>query len=74
MGIEPAIRALDRTDGHWVLSGMSERANLLGGNLELWSELDSGTEVELITPGSFAYTEREPWYRGLLALRRGHKK
>lgn len=69
-GIDPTFTAPD-LDGHWGMSGMRERAKLLSGSLELWSELDSGTEVELMIPGSAAYTERVPWYRRLLALRKG---
>jgi nitrate/nitrite-specific signal transduction histidine kinase len=36
---------------------MHERAKLIGGKLEVWSELDSGTEVELTIPASLAYAE-----------------
>jgi len=35
---------------------MRERARLIGGKLTVWSELDSGTEVELSIPASRAYT------------------
>jgi len=42
--------------GHYGLPGMRERAKLLRGTLTIWSELDSGTEVELTIPGSVAYT------------------
>jgi ligand-binding sensor domain-containing protein/signal transduction histidine kinase len=45
--------------GHFGLRGMRERAKLLGGKLAVWSELDSGTEVELTIPASRAY-ERAP--------------
>jgi signal transduction histidine kinase len=41
--------------GHWGLQGMRERAKLLGGQLEVWSELDSGTEIQLSVPASLAY-------------------
>jgi hypothetical protein len=41
--------------GHYGLRGMRERAKLLGGKLAVWSELDSGTEVELRIPASRAY-------------------
>jgi hypothetical protein len=46
-----------RTDlsGHWALSGMRERAKLVGGRLEVWSKLESDTEVELSVPASVAY-------------------
>jgi signal transduction histidine kinase len=42
--------------GHFGLPGMRERAGLLGGRLDVWSKLDSGTEVELIVPSAAAYT------------------
>jgi len=41
--------------GHYGLPGMRERAKLLAGTLTIWSELDSGTEVELTIPASVAY-------------------
>jgi signal transduction histidine kinase len=41
--------------GHYGLRGMRERAKLMGGKLSVWSELDSGTEVELSIPASRAY-------------------
>src|SRR5216684_1417881 len=41
--------------GHYGLRGMRERAKLIGGKLALWSELDSGTEVDLSIPASRAY-------------------
>jgi len=34
---------------------MHERAKLIGGKLAVWSEIDSGTEVELTIPASLAY-------------------
>jgi signal transduction histidine kinase len=37
------------------LRGMRERAKLLGGKLTVWSELDSGTELELNIPAARAY-------------------
>jgi signal transduction histidine kinase len=43
--------------GHFGLYAMSERARLVGGHLELWSEVGSGTQVELRVPASFAYTK-----------------
>ena len=43
--------------GHYGLHGMQERAKLVGGELEIWSEVDSGTEVELSIPASRAYTK-----------------
>jgi len=34
---------------------MRERAKRIGGNMDLWSELGAGTEVELRIPASIAY-------------------
>jgi signal transduction histidine kinase len=39
---------------------MRERAKLLGGQLEVWSELDSGTEIQLSIPASIAYLSSAP--------------
>src|SRR5215510_2388295 len=54
-GIDARALAGDCQPGHYGLPGMHERAKLIGGKLEVWSELDSGTEVELTIPGSLAY-------------------
>ena len=55
-GIDPQILAGAGRQGHFGLRGMRERAKLAGGKLALWSAPDSGTEVELLIPGSAAYT------------------
>jgi hypothetical protein len=34
---------------------MRERAREIGAQLEMWSEVGAGTEVELRIPGSIAY-------------------
>ena len=34
---------------------MRERATLVGGKLTIWSEVNSGTEIELTIPASRAY-------------------
>jgi len=54
-GINPNILEHKGPSGHWGLVGMRERAHRLGGQLEVWSEHNAGTEVELIVPGSVAY-------------------
>ena len=41
--------------GHFGLSGMRERAEIVGGRLEVWSKLNSGTQVQLSIPGTIAY-------------------
>jgi signal transduction histidine kinase/ligand-binding sensor domain-containing protein len=64
-GIESQIVTGKGRAGHWGLRGMHERAQLVGGNLGVWSKPDSGTEVELIIPASTAYakstTQRRSW-------------
>jgi signal transduction histidine kinase len=40
---------------HFGLPGMRERAEIVGGRLEVFSRLDSGTQIELIVPSAAAY-------------------
>jgi signal transduction histidine kinase/ligand-binding sensor domain-containing protein len=44
--------------GHFGLHGMRERAGTVGGQLDVWSRVDSGTQVELSIPGAVAYDVR----------------
>jgi ligand-binding sensor domain-containing protein/signal transduction histidine kinase len=53
-GIDPGILKSGRA-GHWGLSGMRERADNLGAQLNIWSSPGAGTEVELILPSKVAY-------------------
>jgi signal transduction histidine kinase len=55
--------------GHFGLPGMRERAEIVGGRLEVWSKRDSGTEVELSIPGNIAYgsTARRSWLSKILS-------
>ena len=52
-GIDP--QAVDDQVGHFGLAGMRERAQVMGANLEVWSNRDSGTEIQLSIPASVAY-------------------
>jgi signal transduction histidine kinase len=54
-GIDPRVLEHGGRSGHWGLPGMRERAKQIGAQLEVWSELGAGTEVELSIPGSIAY-------------------
>jgi len=54
-GIDPAILSSQGGERHFGLRGMPERATLVGGKLEVWSEVGVGTEVELRIPASTAY-------------------
>ncbi len=53
-GIEPEVLVSGR-EGHWGLSGMRERAEVIGASLKLFSRAGAGTEVELSVPGRIAY-------------------
>src|SRR4029077_8406421 len=61
-GIDEKYLNENERPGHYGLRGMRERAELLGGKLAVWSELDSGTEVELRIPAARAY-EKVPFRR-----------
>jgi signal transduction histidine kinase len=54
-GIDPSILSQEERAGHWGLTGMRERAMRIGGQMDLWSGLGAGTEVELRFPASIAY-------------------
>ena len=57
----------DGRAGHFGLHGMRERGRLVGGELAVWSELDSGTEVELSVPAANAYEKSSATRRSWLA-------
>jgi signal transduction histidine kinase len=44
-----------QTSGHFGLPGMRERAEIVGGRLEVWSKPNAGTQAELSIPGNIAY-------------------
>ena len=54
-GINEDVLDQEHAPGHWGLQGMRERAKLIGGSFEVWSQLDSGTEIELKIPAASAY-------------------
>ena len=56
-GIDAQFLSAGGRTGHHGLSGMYERARLVGGKLIVRSELDSGTQIELSVPGSVAYAK-----------------
>ncbi|HTY87365.1 MAG TPA: histidine kinase, partial [Candidatus Acidoferrum sp.] len=59
-GIDSKILSGEGRDGHFGLRGMRERAKLVGGQLEVWSDAGEGTEVELSIPASIAYAKAPP--------------
>jgi signal transduction histidine kinase len=69
VGIDPQILARGQKPGHWGLLGMRERTQYLGGHLDVWSEKNAGTEIELRIPADIAYSKpRRPASRGLRNL------
>jgi signal transduction histidine kinase/ligand-binding sensor domain-containing protein len=54
-GIDPAILDRDQKPGHWGLRGLRERAKLVGGTLEVWSQRNVGTEIDLSIPAASVY-------------------
>jgi signal transduction histidine kinase len=65
-GIDSELLNDNERPGHYGLQGMRERAKLLGGKLTVWSEVDTGTEVELSIPAANAYASadgrRRSWF------------
>ncbi|HET9832893.1 MAG TPA: ATP-binding protein, partial [Vicinamibacterales bacterium] len=53
-GIDPAVLETHRP-GHFGLPGMRERAEVLGGHLNVWSQAGMGTEIDLTIPAAAAY-------------------
>jgi signal transduction histidine kinase/ligand-binding sensor domain-containing protein len=70
-GINPQVLEAGSRDGHHGLPGMSERAQSVRGQLAIWSEPDSGTEIELTIPASFAYTKSAPAPRSMSSGKEG---
>ena len=67
-GMDPNLMVGNGRAGHFGLRGMRERAERAGGTLTVWSEIESGTEVELRIPAAHAYARvREPRRRRWLA-------
>jgi len=56
-GIDPTALAAGGREGHFGIPGMRERANVIGGKLEIRSKLDAGTELDLTIPGKLAYAK-----------------
>jgi signal transduction histidine kinase len=65
-GIDRKLLSEDGREGHYGLRGMRERAKSMSGKLAVWSEVDSGTELELSIPASRAYAKsrasRGSWF------------
>ncbi len=55
VGIDECVLSENRDDGHFGLVGMRERARIIGGQLFCFSEVGSGTTIELKIPAAHAY-------------------
>ena len=65
-GIDERVIHRQPLDGHFGLHGMRERAEGVGGHLDIWSKLDTGTQLDLSIPASAAYgavPRRLSWFR-----------
>jgi signal transduction histidine kinase len=65
-------------EGHWGLQGMRERAEKIGGRLNVLSGVDAGTEIELSVPGALAFPDTSggrfwTWLLGLYPRKRRSK-
>jgi signal transduction histidine kinase len=58
IGMKPNIAQGGRA-GHWGVPGMDERASSIGGQFQVWSELNKGTEIEVTIPAAIAYVRSE---------------
>ena len=70
-GFDAASLSARGHQGHYGLSGMRERAAILGGTLTVWSNVGTGTAVELQIPGGTAYLRprRGSWWSRTFARR-----
>jgi signal transduction histidine kinase len=68
-GIDEEVIRSRPPAGHFGLRGMRERAELMGGRLEVWSKTGSGTQIQVTVPAAAAYADSPPqrafWHRRL---------
>jgi signal transduction histidine kinase len=67
IGLDPEVLEEGYRKGHWGLPGMRERALEFGGELEVWSERNAGTEIELRIDARIAYVRRPGMLRWRIA-------
>lgn len=54
-GIDPKVLEQGGRPGHWGLPGARERAQQMGAQVDFWSEVGAGTEIQLSVPANIAY-------------------
>jgi signal transduction histidine kinase len=69
-GISPAVLEFGHKSRHWGLRGMRERAKVVGGTLEVWSQVNGGTEIELSIPAACVYAKSSTLQRSFLSRNR----
>jgi len=62
-GMEPGNLEGSPHPRHWGLRGVRERAQRIGSQLNFWSEVGAGTEVELRVPAAMAYEKERRVHR-----------
>jgi signal transduction histidine kinase len=65
-GMDERVIHRERPEGHFGLHGMRERAEGVGGRLDIWSKRDTGTQIDLSIPAGAAYgvvPRRSLWLR-----------
>ena len=72
-GIDPEIFDRGGRHGHWGLSGMRERAESIGGRLDVWSARGTGTQIVLRIPARRVYS-KFPTRRWRLFGKRGYER
>jgi signal transduction histidine kinase len=70
-GIDPAIMEEGRRSAHYGLPGMRERAEHIGGKLDVWTGAGAGTEIQLSIPGTIAFGRSGPGSRFRRFRRKG---
>jgi signal transduction histidine kinase/ligand-binding sensor domain-containing protein len=55
-GFHAGLEEASRTNGHWGLRGMAERAEKIGAKFSWTSSMGKGTDVQVIVPARRAYT------------------
>jgi signal transduction histidine kinase/ligand-binding sensor domain-containing protein len=69
LGMPQSILTTGEKAGHYGLVGMRERAQRLGGRLDVTSRERAGTEIALSVPGRAAYKDRRArFFDGLWAI------
>jgi len=67
-GVGASVLEAGGTSGHFGLIGMRERAKKLGGQIEIWSKPEAGTEIDLRVPAHVAYRRAKAGFSRVRSL------